>query len=194
MGRLLVFVLVMAAAYLFVNRLDSSAPGLREDGRQVVLETAQLEARFSRVGDLSESFMLFGGSVDRATNSLTHATLSGLAMRHARLIHQSYPDFHRCKSPGAAQAQRLVETMSLIGATRSARNGLADAVDLYGERLRSGGEQTCLAISGQHLTLDSVHLKEDGRDLTREVVPAFRGTRFTLAESVELNDCESLLR
>ena len=34
----------------------------------------------------------------------------------------------------------------------------------------------------------------DGRDITSDVAPAFRNTRFQLAERAEIADCESLLR
>jgi hypothetical protein len=194
MGRLVVFLLLIAAGYLLINRLDPSTPGLSEDGGQLVVETAQLEARFSRIGSLSDSFMVFGGNNQQMTNSLTHVTLSGLPIRHARLIGQTYPDFHLCKSPGAAQAQRLTESTSFIGANRGARRTLIEAIDVHGERVRSGGDRTCVTISGHQLTLDSVHLKHDGRDITRDVAPTFGGTRFAVAEEVELADCASLLR
>jgi hypothetical protein len=194
MGRVMVFVLLVAAGYWLVNTLGVSGLGPRVDGRQLVIETSDLELRFSRMGDLSESFMLFGGDNDQRKNSMTHVTLSGLAMPHVRTIQQSYPDFHKCNSPGAPQAQRLTKSMSLIGADRGAQSALVDAVNLYKKRVGGGGERTCVTLTGAQLELDSVRLKHDGTDITREVRPALSHNRFYVADDVEIPDCQLLLR
>lgn len=194
MGRVVVFVLLIAAGYWLMNTLGVSGLGPRVDGRHLVIETSDLELRFSRMGDLSESFMVFGGNNDQPKNSMTHVTLSALAMPHVRTIHQSYPDFHKCKSPGAPQAQRLTETMSLIGADRGAQSALIDVVNLHKKRVGGGGERTCVTLTGAQLDLDFVRLRHDGTDITREVRPALRHTRFYVADEVEITDCQLLLR
>jgi hypothetical protein len=194
MGRVVVFVLLIAAGYWLMNTLGVSGLGPRVDGRHLVIETSDLELRFSRMGDLSESFMVFGGNNDQPKNSMTHVTLSALAMPHVRTIHQSYPDFHKCKSPGAPQAQRLTETMSLIGADRGAQSALIDVVNLHKKRVGGGGERTCVTLTGAQLDLDFVRLRHDGTDITREVRPALRRTRFYVADEVEILDCQLLLR
>jgi hypothetical protein len=194
MGRVVVFVLLIVAGYWLMNTLGVSGLGPRVDGRQLVIETSDLEVSFSRMGDLSESFMVFGGNNDQLKNSMTHVTLSALAMPHVRTIHQSYPDFHECKSPGAPQAQRLTETMSLIGADRGAQSALIDVVNLHKQQVGGGGERTCVTLTGAQLDLDSVRLRHDGTDITREVRPALRRTRFYVADEVEILDCQLLLR
>jgi hypothetical protein len=138
--------------------------------------------------------MVFGGTNDPHRNGLTHALVAGLPMPQARAIHASYPDFHRCASQGASQAKRLVEEMSLIATTRAARDALIEVVDLHDERVRSGGDRTCLTVSGAQLMLDSIHLRQDGRDITQDVSKHFSRTRFFLAEQVEIPDCVTLLR
>jgi hypothetical protein len=194
MGRVVVFVLLIAAGYWLMNTLGVSGLGRRVDGRQLVIETSDLEVRFSRVGDLSESFMVFGGDNDQRKNSMTHVTLSALAMPHVMMISQSYPDFHRCESPGAPQAQSLTETMSLIGADRGAQSALIDMVDLHKKRVGGSGERTCVTLTGAQLELESVRLRHDGTDITREVRPALRHTRFYVVDTVEAPDCQLLLR
>ena len=193
MARLLLFAALFAAGYFLLERIDSDGQGPRLEGGQVVVETEQLEARFSRLGAVSESFMLFGGSDDRAANSLTDATLATLAIRHAQLIHQTYPDFHKCKSPGAPRAQRLTQTTSFIGADGDAESALVEAVDLHRRRVRASGDRTCLTVSGEELALDSVRGKADGTDLTGQVGRAYQGRTFYLARSVEVPDCRRLL-
>jgi hypothetical protein len=194
MARVFALVAIGCAAYALLNRIDASSHGVNVEGREVRVETADLDARFSRIGALSDSYMLFGGTNRQPRNSVGHATLAALAMRHAEEIHQSYPDFDRCSSPGAAQAKQWLETMTMIAATRSAEKVLVKAIDLHAERVRGNGERTCVSISGAPLSLESVSLKQDGRDLTHEFGGALGRVDFYLAEHAELLDCATLLR
>jgi hypothetical protein len=193
MNRVLVFIILATAAYYLIDRIDASS-GLRMQGRQVVVETQDMEVRFTRGAAFSEAFMVFGGTNADMRNNVGDALLAALAMRHASLIHQRYPDFHRCKSPGAAQAQRYVESMNFIGSTRSARRAVREAVDLHAERIRGDGERTCISVAGAALSFDSMSLKRDGRDVTGEFGPALRLNPYYLAEEAELVDCAALLR
>ena len=194
MRALVILALLVAVGYALVNEVSLGSAAVRIDGSHVVVDTGQLEVRFTRAGSLSDSFMVFGGNAERHANSFTDATLATLAMRHAQLIHQSYPDFHRCKSPGAAQAQRLTETSNFVGANRGARRALVKAVGLHDERVGQGGERTCVSVNGEQLRFDSVRAKQDGSDLTQQLGRAFAGASFYLAESVEIPDCQTLLR
>ena len=192
MNRVLAFIILATAAYYVIDRIDASA-GLRVEGRQVVVETQDLEVRFTRGAAFSEAFMIFGGTNADMRNNVSDALLSTLAMRHASLIHQHYPDFHLCKSPGAAQAKRYIEASNFIGTTRNARRAIREAVDVHAERIRGGGERTCISIAGAALSFDSVSLKEDGRDVTGDFGQALRLNPYYLAEEAELVDCAALL-
>ena len=194
MGRLLFFAFIAYLGWLLMGEVEMSGSGPRMDGRQLVVETEDLEFRFDRFGSLSESYMVFGGNNDQMKNSLTHATLAALPMSDARLIAQRYPDFHMCKSPGAKQAQRATKTMSVVGGGASARRNLIKVVDLHEQRIRSGGERTCVSLKGSPLELDSVRVKADGTDITGRVGPMYRRTSFFFADHVELADCKALLR
>jgi len=194
MGRIFALVAIALAAYWLINHIDASSDGLTLEGREVKLETADFDVRFSRLGSFSEAYMVFGGNNEQPRNSFTHTTLSTLAMRHAELIHQTYPDFHRCSSPGAAQAKRWIETMNLVATTRAVERVLVDTVDVHAERIRGSGERTCVSLAGASLSLESVRMKRDGRDLTQDVGRAFREVDFYLAEQAELVDCKTLLR
>ncbi len=192
-NRALIFIILATAIYYAIDRIDASS-GPRVEGRQVVVETRDLEVRFTRGAAFSEAFMIFGGSHADMRNMVGDALLSTLAMRHASLIHQRYPDFHLCKSPGAAQAKRYIEAMQLIGSTRGTRRALREAVDVHAERLRAGGERTCISITGAALAFDSVSLKADGRDVSGDLGQALRMNPYYLAEEAELLDCATLLR
>jgi hypothetical protein len=193
MNQVLIFIILAAIVYFLIDRIDVSS-GPRVDGRQVMVETRDLEVHFTRGATFSEAFMIFGGSNAQLRNNVSDALLSTLAMRHASLIHQRYPDFHLCKSPGAAQAKRYIEAMNFIGTTRSARRAIQEAVDVHAERVRGGGERTCISISGAALSFDSVSLKEDGRDVTGDFGQALRMNPYYLAEEAELVSCAALLR
>ena len=184
-----------AAGYLLVNEVALRGGGARIDGSRVVVETADLEATFTKTLPLEESYMVFGGNADRHPNLLTDAFLAGLPMRDARMIYHDYPDFHMCKSPGAKQAQRLVQDLSFVAVDRAARKGLSKAIDLHEERLGGGpeAERTCVTVRGSLLEFNSVKVRENGHDLTAEFGPRLAQSSFALAESVEIADCPSLL-
>lgn len=198
MGRLLVIALIAGVAWLATNHVgisfDPRGVGTSVDGRRVVRHAGQLEANFTKFGVLDDSFMLFGGNSDSPSNSLTHAIVSGLPIRYARTISAGYPNFHMCTSPGAARAQRLTEDLSLVAANRAARNGLQEAIRLFHRRVRENGERTCIRVSGAPLQIDSVHVKQNGENITHQVGRAYAGMNLVLAERVEIQDCRTLLR
>jgi hypothetical protein len=163
------------------------------EGSQVLIQTRDLDVRFDRVGELDESYMLFGGVDGELQNSISNVVVSGLAVRHAALIAQRYPDFHKCKSPGAAQAKRLLEPMAWIASDGSTRGTLRKALALHEKSVRSGGERTCLAVSGERLMLGSAKHRSQDFDLTGQLGDGYRGTDFYLVTDAELADCKSLL-
>jgi hypothetical protein len=193
MGRFIVFAVLVAGGYYLWTHMGSGGPEVQMDGGQVVLDTGELEVRFLTLGSRSESFMVFGGHNKPMKNSFSHVTLAGLPIPDAQAINSRFPDFHMCKSPGAKQAQRLTETLQLIGADSSTRSALSEAVDLHDERIRKGGERTCVSVRGRELSIASVHVKEQAMDITSDVAPKFGNMPFYLADHAEILDCATLL-
>ena len=198
MGRFVFFLLLIFGAAMLVNRVGIQLPalgstGVSESGRDVLLETGDLDVRFTSHGTFGDEFMLFGGAEMRQRNAISHALVTGLAGGHARLIASRYPDFHLCKSPGARPAQELAESMNLVAATASARNAIGDALSLHEERVRSGGNRTCLRVAGKRLTLDEVRVRQTGDDMTGQVTQAFGDVDFYLAREAQIVDCQSVL-
>ncbi len=161
--------------------------------RELVIETGDLEVHFERRGGFHSEHMVFGGLNTEPRNTLTNATLSVLDMNYARALSDRYPDFHRCSSPGAAQAKDQIHVVNVIAIDGATRGKLHDVVDLHMKRVRQSGARTCVALSGEHLSLASVRLRDSGRDVTAQTLSAFRGARFVLANKVETPDCEDLL-
>jgi hypothetical protein len=198
MGRIFFFILLVVTGWFLLNvigvSIDPRGVGTQVQGREVIRDANQLEARFRVVGSLHESYMLFGGDAQQRRNSITHVTAAGLPIRNARSIASTYPDFHMCKSPGAKQAMQHTQTLSFVAADRAALNTLIDAVDLFEERLAAGGDRTCISVSGAPISLESVHIVQNGADITRDVAPSLNQTKLVLAQSVQIQDCQSLLR
>jgi hypothetical protein len=188
MGRLIAFVLVAAAGYILVTRVMLNPSDVRDDGDMVVVDADQLEGRFHPGGAFSGTFMVFGGLNQRLRNSVLDVYLAGLPIEDARLIHSSYPDFHRCSSPGADSAKRRVQDLSFVARHRGVARTLSRVVDLHEERIRSGGERACVSVSGQRLSLATVKLKEPPMDITAEVAPMFAKTDVYLADDAEIED------
>jgi hypothetical protein len=198
MGRFFFFALLVGTGWFLLNAIgvavDPRGVGTQIQGREVIRDADQLEARFSVVGSLHESYMLFGGDAEQQRNSITHVTAAGLPIFNARAIAAVYPDFHLCKSPGAKQAQQHTQTLSFVAADRAVLNTLVEALDLFKQRLGSGGERTCISVTGAPIALESVRVQENGADITRDVAPALAQARLVLAQSVQIQDCQSLLR
>jgi hypothetical protein len=193
MGRVIAFVLVAAAGYLLVNHLVLNPSKVRIDGDVLVVDADQVEGRFQAGSPFSGTFMVFGGHGERLQNSVTDALMAGLPIEDARSISSSYPDFHRCSSPGAESAKRLVQDLSFVARSRGVAKTLSKAIDLHGERIRSGGERTCVSVSGQRLSLQSVRIKEPPIDITSDVAPMYAKTDLYLADDARIEDCAALL-
>jgi hypothetical protein len=193
MGRLLLVVSIGLVVYWIYTSVSQSAFSLISGGEAMIVTTDDLEVHFQTEGPISDSFMVFGGHSGRVKNSFTDATLATLAIEEARNLHQSYPDFHRCSSPGAIAAQDAVETTHFVAADTGAREGLSGAVELHAMRVRSGGDRTCVAIRGQRLRLSAVKVKQDGTDVTDQIGPAYDDP-IVYAEGVEVIDCQAALR
>ena len=186
--------IVVVAGFWVADFVAVGGVGTRVDGQTVWRDVDQIRARFLRTSRLDGEWMIFGGDPGGRKNSLVHATVAGLDVRSARGIASQYPDFHLCKSPGAARAQNLTEAFSYVAANRSARNAMREALRLHGERVAAGGERTCLRVRGSELALQEIRLADGNRDLSGEMLPAFRKTRFVLAEHAEVTDCRALLQ
>jgi len=194
MLRLLLFIVFLALVAPLVLQLPGGNPlGPSIEGQQVVLRTGDLEVHFDRYGPTSETYMLFGGSDAERKNSVANVVLAGLAIRHASHLSQRYPKFHMCSSPGAAQAQQLVENMALVAADGRARSTLRKALARHDRAIAKGGERVCLSISGEQISLRSAKHRDGGFDLTEQMKQGYRQTDFYYVSGASIEDCEPLL-
>ena len=196
MGKLLLLLILIAGGgWLYTNSVSLvPGPDIQVDGRQVVLDAGDVQVHYRRLGAVNETYMLFGGDATLRKNSPTHASLAGLPIVSARAIASRHRDFHLCRSPGADDAKRLTESLAFVAENGSALAGLQEAHALFEERLRGDGERTCISVSGGQLLFDSAHLEHDGQNLTGTLAPMLSRTKIVLAERVEIEDCQALLR
>jgi hypothetical protein len=193
--RLLVLAaLVLAAAYVLTNRVGTNPLSPQLKGGEVTVESRQMRVRFQRGTGLDEAYMLFGGDASERSGHFSNVLLSGLAERHVYPIAQRYPDFYLCRSPGAESAKRLVETMSLIGGDGRTRKTLLEALRLYEESIRSGGERTCVHLKGEQLHLVAAQSIPGDIDLTEPIRKGHRTLDFYLIEHAEIVPCQTLTR
>ena len=186
--------LLAAAAYFVVNRVESNPLSPELTGREVTVQSRLNQVRFQRGLALDDAYMLFGGNAVEQSGHFTNVFLSGLAQRHVSLISSRYPDFTQCRSPGAASAKQAIEHMALIGRDGRARNTLLEALRLHEERLRSGGERTCLSLRGERLYLKSARAVSADVDLTDAIRKGHAQTDFYLIDEAAIIPCSNLTR
>ncbi len=87
-----------------------------------------------------------------------------------------------------------MEPTNFVAADRATRATLSQALDLFEDRLASGGDRTCIRIRGAELSVDSVRTIDGDHDLTAQIVPAFAKSHLVLAEEASIEDCQPLLR
>ncbi len=199
MGRFLFIVILLAAAGFVAVQNGVELPFLEGGGDVapipggVTRDTGQLEIQFDSGRPFNDSYMVFGGSRE-GKNGFSDVTLSVLDMQDASAIYQQYPDFHLCKSPGADRAKDRIRMTNLVAAKPSIASELGSVVDLHMKRLRSGAERTCFSMQGVELRLTSVKVKQNGADISGDVIPKFSHANFHYVQKAKIADCEPLLR
>lgn len=158
-------------------------------GDEVSMKTDDLDVRFTKTTRLDQTFMLFGGGSLDHGNALSNVTYAALSLDRARPIHRRYPDFHRCKSGGAAMAQQAVEQLDLVPADDPTWSTLRSALDRFEHNLRDGGDRVCVRLTGSGLRLEAAEVREVGEDVSSRMPRQ----NFFLVTSAHEVDCKNEL-
>jgi hypothetical protein len=159
-----------------------------------VRQTDDLEVLFNPQESLYETFMIFGGHVDRKLrNSFSDYSMGALEIGEATLIQAKHPDFHLCRSPGATLAQSKIRNLTLVMENPQAAEIVEDSIELHNERLAEGGDRTCIELRGNRVEPVTVRLREDGTDISQDILPKLRNLTYYLIEGAEIRDCRTLL-
>ena len=190
MVRTAVLLALLGGAAYLVQQCATGNPLRTEIAeREVVVRTDDLEIHLDRGGSVEQTYMVFGGTKVERTNQFSNVTLVTIDIEHAAALRRSYPDFHRCSSPGARSAQRAVKTTHFIAVDGTTRKKLRKVVDLHESRIGKDGDRTCVTVVGDVLSLDSIVLAKSGADISPKGNHPLRKSRYVLARSVEIPDC-----
>ena len=193
MRKLIVLGVVVFGIYLYLQQQDPTG-SVELNTVDIIKHTDDFDVHFTRQEPLVDTFMIFGGHLDRTlTNSFSDYSLGALAIAEAALIRRQHPDFHLCKSPGAKLARQKMLNLALIMANPNVAEVVEDAIELHNEQLRQGSERTCIELHGQGLQPTSVLLRDQRADISEDILPKLKQTHYYLIDAAEIRDCRSLM-
>lgn len=193
MRTMIVFGLVVFGIFIYLQQRDHTE-SVELNAGDMIKHTDDFDVRFSQQETLVDTFMIFGGHEDRKlSNSFSDFSLGALEIGEAALIRQQYPDFHRCKSPGAKFAQQKIQNLALIMENPQVAEVVEESIDLHNERLQQGSERTCIELRGRSVEPAAVILRENNEDLSADILPKLRNMHYYLIDGAEIRDCLSLL-
>jgi hypothetical protein len=193
MKSVVVLLVVVLGAFFYLQQRDD-AVSVEMTATGSIKHTNDFDVQFTQQATLVDTFMIFGGHIDRnLPNSLSDYSLGALEIGDAVQIQQQYPDFHLCKSPGAKIAQQKIRNLALITETQEVAELVEDAIELHSERLEQGNELTCIELRGQHMEPVSVMLREHGEDISKDILPKLSNMQYYLIDGAEIRDCLSVM-
>ncbi|MCP4906198.1 MAG: hypothetical protein GY910_14570 [bacterium] len=201
MGRLFLLLSIAAVTGLVMtNRLslsslDPSGVGTSIEGREVIRTADQIEARFTRHGQVDEIYMLFGGDAQQRHNQINHTT--SLDCRSA--THGRSPSAIRIfiAANRRAPPRRSASWRPRISWRPIALRGPPCHRPSISSRIAwpaAATEPASASAARSYLSVDSVRTIDGDHDLTAQIVPAFAKSHLVLAEEASIEDCQPLLR
>jgi hypothetical protein len=180
------------------------------DGARIDLASAnpvykgtQFETTFERLEAVSGEYLLFGGGVvpSNAQSVVPHAiSFSVIPVPEAKAIASRYPDFHKCASPGAAEAKDRVVQLDIIPAGDGVDGELRAAYTLFQANLKSvDGVRTGVRLTGHRVKFVSAKHAETGTPMTLDRLPAqvrshLEENTYLVVTGMEVIDAETALK
>jgi len=155
----------------------------------VTVDVGDYQANFLAFLEFQKTYMIFGGGYYQNKNLINPIVLSGLGMVDAKRIYARYPDFHRCASPGAAQAQLRVKQLNLIPANQQVLDELRASLEESEDQLGNDGDRVCVTLVGKTLDMRSAMAPGHTIDI-KDQLPL---QTFHLIHSSQRVPCKSLL-
>ena len=185
--KIIVVVLVVSGLYYHLNA--DSHENVIIEGDAVTVDVVDYVAKFSVSGEFQDTYMLFGGSDFRNKKLISPIWLAGLGIVDAKEIYARYPDFHRCKSPGASLAKPKVEDLNLIPADKQVLDELKLTIKEFNKNFRNHTDRVCVSLIGNTLDMQSAEVPGKNIDI-KDKLP--RET-FHLINSSKRINCKNLL-
>ncbi|MDP3725715.1 MAG: hypothetical protein Q8R36_00785 [bacterium] len=184
---LIVIVLVASGSYNYFIRDRLKHITVENDA--VTIDVDDYVVRFLASGEFRETYMLFGGEYFKDKKLISPIILYGLKLIDAKDIYKRYPDFHRCKSPGAPLAQPKVKGLNLIPANKQVLDELRETIEEFEDNLANDGDRVCVSLVGKNLDMQSAEVPGKNIDIKDQLQPR----TFYLINSSERINCKSLL-
>lgn len=193
MKSMIIFLIIVAATFVWLGNNGSDIT-VKTTAMGTIKYTDDFEIHLTQAGRLFDTFMIFGGHLDRKLhNSFSDYSLGALEIGEASLIQRDYPDFHLCKSSGASLAQGKIRSLSLIAENQEIADILEDSIALHDERLTAGSERTCIELRGYQVEPTTILLKENSMDISQDIIPSLRNMDLYLIDGAEIRDCQTVI-
>jgi hypothetical protein len=190
MNKLVKFLIPTIALTCLLLSCSQSGPSLTAD--EVIVKTDKLDVHFSRGRPFAKTYVIFGGTLMNQSSAISKATLSGLDIYTAASIHSRYPDFHRCKSPGAPLAQREICDLDIVPANSKVMKNLKKTLAMHRKSLQQDHKHVCVRLKGEVLTLRSAIVRQLNEDITDQLPPQVHH-EYLLVESAQIIDFQEAI-
>ena len=162
-----------------------SKPSHSIRGEEVIVSLRQMDIHFERAGDFSDSYMVFGAGDSGRADTISQIFISGIELYQAISIYEMYPDFYKCKSPGAAVAQNALLSLHIIPADSEVLNILKNAVSQFEKNLKNHGDRIFVKLEGEVLKMTKAIIRKVNGDVTGQLPSQMRRDRY-LVKSAEI--------
>lgn len=187
-------VVILAAVAIVVDHWQRPAKEdvtITEDNKLVV-EAGDFDVYFELLEPFSETYMVFGFQHMDHKDSFNNFWLSGIPLWEVQPIYDEHPDFYKCKSPGAARAQKLTRSMNIISADSSVTDALHEAVSAFKHSFGRNGDRVAVILEGVKLEMTEAIVRDADEDML-ERLPKGPKENYFLVESVEIIDAIAAL-
>ena len=184
-------VIVIALAALgFYNRfVKDPLKHITVENDMVTIDADDYVVKFSASEEFQETYMLFGGEYFKDKKLISPIIMYGLKLVDARDIYKRYPDFYRCKSPGASLAQPKVGALNLIPVNNEVLDELRESIEEFDDNLANDGNRVCVSLAGKTLDMQSAEVPGQNIDIKDQLQPR----TFHLIDSSKRINCKNLL-
>ena len=185
-------------AVIFAGMTLMAACGMPSDSayfnedEELIVDAGDLDVYFMLNESFSETYMVFGGQKLTHKNAIGNVTLAAIGMADAIPIYERYPDFHRCSSPGAAQAKNAVNQMNIVAADSDVLDTLKEVLSDHNDSIRQGGDRVCVKLDGAVIEMTAAVVRAVDEDILGKL-PRQARSNFFYVEYAEIVDAQSAL-
>ena len=187
--RIIICFLLVVFLISGCSQSSQSSQSLSEE--EVIVSTKNNDVYFERVEGFTDTYMVFGGSDNSQTDLIHKIWISGIPMDKAISIYERYPDFHECKSPGAALAQNALLDFRIIPADSEALNILKNAISQYERNFSNDGDRIFVKLEGEALKMTSIINRKWNADVMDQF-PAQMKHGYYLVKSAEIIEARTV--